>query len=97
MIRNVFSPKEKDAMQKITEELDGEANNICKKIFKRMVETGTLSSEFQSNKLFDLILKVLVECKLNILPHNLDLSHHYMDISKYISTNTIVGEPGEVI
>ena len=59
-----------------------------------MIETGTVSNEFDSTKLFELLLKVLIECKLNILPHNLDLSHHYMDISKYISTNIIAGEPG---
>ena len=44
MIRNVFDPKEKDAIQKVTEELENEATNICKKIFKRMIETGTVSS-----------------------------------------------------
>jgi DNA repair exonuclease SbcCD nuclease subunit len=97
-IRHVFGTIEKDEMEKITEDLDGEAKVICRRIFKRFIETGSVHPDFEGSTLFDLITKVLYDIRMNILPQDLDPEEdHYMDVLRYVSTKTVTGDPGDVI
>ena len=64
-------------------------------MLNRLVDMGYISSEIQSGKLIEMLMKAVVECRMNILPFDLNSRSSYMDITRQLSIRTLVGEPGE--
>jgi hypothetical protein len=44
-----------------------------------------------------MLMKAVVECRMNILPFDLNSRSSYMDIARQLSIRTLVGEPGEYL
>lgn len=61
----------------------------------RLVESGLLAGEYQGGKLMDMLIRGVVECRMNILPLDLNSKSSYMDIARHLSIRTLNGAPGE--
>jgi hypothetical protein len=60
----------------------------------RLIELGSISSEYQGGKLLEMLLRAVVECRMNILPHDLNSRSSYMDITRHLAIKTLIGAPG---
>lgn len=61
----------------------------------RLVELGSVPGEYLGGKLMEMLLRAVVECRMNILPLDLHSKSSYMDIARQLSIRTLIGAPGE--
>jgi hypothetical protein len=94
-VRVIFGSEERDSEYKFMEELDLEIKTICKRMLGKLIDLGSISHEYSNSRLLEILSRAVVECKMNILPHDFNSRSSYMDISKHVSIKTLSGQAGE--